>query len=79
MELSKYAIMDYITDIDNFDMAFNLVSILNSYDGSMSCIEYFYNDKEFFDIFFGINTMDAVRAVCFGDYRYNDEFVKFDG
>jgi hypothetical protein len=79
MELSKYAIMDYITDIDNFDMAFNLVSILNSYDGSMSCIEYFYNDEEFFDIFFGINTMDAVRAVCFGDYRYNDEFVKFDG
>lgn len=79
MELSKHAIMDYVSNIDNFEETFELVNIINSYDGSMPCIEYFYNDEEFFNIFFGINTMDAVRAVCFGDYRYNDEFVKFDG
>ena len=79
MELNKYAIMDYIENADNFDMVFNLVNVLNSYDGSFSEIEYFYNDEEFFNIFFGINTMEAVRAVCFGDYRYSDEFVKFNG
>ena len=79
MELSKHAIMDYISNMDNFEETFELVNIINSYDGSMPCIEYFYNDEEFFNIFFGINTMDAVRAVCFGDYRYNDDFVKFDG
>ena len=79
MELNKYAIMDYIENADNFDMVFNLVNVLNSYDGSFSEIEYFYNDEEFFNIFFGINTMEAVRAVCFGDYRYADEFVKFNG
>ena len=78
MELNKYRIMDYITDIENFDMAFNLVQIINSYDGSFSEIEYFYNTDEFFEIFFGLNTMDAIRAVCYGDYRINEEFVRFN-
>lgn len=78
MELNKYRIMDYITDIENFDMVFNLVQIINSYDGSFSEIEYFYNTDEFFEIFFGLNTMDAIRAVCYGDYRINEEFVKFN-
>ena len=78
MELNKYRIMDYITDIENFDMVFNLVQIINSYDGSFSEIEYFYNTDEFFEIFFGLNTMDAIRAVCYGDYRINEEFVRFN-
>ena len=78
MELNKYRIMDYITDIENFDMVFNLVQIINSYDGSFSEIEYFYNTDEFFEMFFGLNTMDAIRAVCYGDYRINEEFVKFN-
>ena len=79
MELSKEAIIDYISNIDNFEEVFELVNIINSYDGTMPSIEYFYNDEEFFNIFFGINTVDAVKAVCFGDYKFEDEFVKFDG
>ena len=78
MELSREAIIDYISNIDNFEEVFELVNIINSYDGSMPYIEYFYNDEEFFNIFFGINTIDAVRAVCFGDYKFEDEFVKFN-
>ena len=78
MDLNKYRIMDYITDFENFDMVFNLVQIINSYDGSFSEIEYFYNTDEFFEIFFGLNTMDAIRAVCYGDYRINEEFVRFN-
>ena len=78
MELNRYRIIEYITDIENFDMTFNLVNVLNSYDGSFPEIEYFYNDEEFFDIFFGINTVDAVRAVCYGDYKFEDEFVKYN-
>lgn len=38
----------------------------------------FMNDEEFFEIYFS-DTMEAVRAVCFGEYDYNHEFVKFDG
>jgi hypothetical protein len=78
MDLSREAIIDYISNIDNFEEIFELVNIINSYDGSMPYIEYFYNDEEFFNIFFGINTMDAVRAVCFGNYNYSNEFVKFN-
>lgn len=78
MELNRHAIMEFITNINNFDETFNIVNIVNSYDGSLGDIEYFYNGEEFFDIFFGTNTMEAVRAVCFGDYRYADDFVKFD-
>ena len=79
MDLNRYAIINYIENTDNFDMVFNLVNVLNSYDGCFPDIEYFYNNEEFFNIFFGINTIEAVRAVCFGDYRYTDEFVKFNG
>ncbi len=78
MELNRYKIIEYITDIENFDMTFELVNIINSYDGSLPEIEYFYNEEEFFEIFFGINTMDAVKAVCFGHYDYTDDFVRFN-
>lgn len=78
MELNRYAIIEFLDNIDNFEEIFELVSIINSYDGSLSEIEFFYNEEEFFDIFFGINTIDAVRAVCYGDYKFEDEFVMFN-
>lgn len=40
--------------------------------------EIFSNDEEFFSTFFP-DTMEAVRAVCFGEYRYQDEWVTFNG
>lgn len=47
------------------------------YNGSTDEIN--VNDEEFFNIFFNNNVDEAVRAVCFGDYRYTDDFVMFDG
>lgn len=79
MELSREKIIEFIKDISNFEEIYDLVYSINSHDESLIDLEYHYNDEEFFNIFFGINTMDAVRAVCFGDYRYNDDFVRFDG
>ena len=78
MELNRYAIMEFLDNPDNLEEIFELVSIINSYDGSLSAIEYFYNEEEFFNIFFGINTIDAVKAVCYGDYKFEDEFVRFN-
>lgn len=40
--------------------------------------EIFYNDEDFFNTFFS-SPLEAVRASCYGDYNYNDNFVKFDG
>jgi hypothetical protein len=36
------------------------------------------NDEEFFANHFS-DVMEAVRAVCFGEYRYQDEWVVFNG
>ena len=36
------------------------------------------NDEEFFETFF-IKSSEAVRACHFGDYRWNDNLVKFNG
>ncbi len=79
MELSREKIIEFIRDINNFEEIYDLVYSINSHDESLIDLEYHYNDDEFFDIYFGINTKEAVRAVCFGDYRYNDDFVRFDG
>lgn len=37
-----------------------------------------YNDEEFFNVYFNNNPMEVARAVFYGDYRYNDEYVRFD-
>jgi hypothetical protein len=41
--------------------------------------EIFENEDEFFDIFFDGKVVDAIRSVCYGDYRYSDNLVKFNG
>lgn len=57
-----------------------LVAYHNTYcqETSHSDDEIFDNDESFFDMFFS-DTMKAVRAVCYGEYDYTDDFVKFNG
>ena len=78
MELNEQRIIDFITDINNFEEVHALIDNINSFNGSLMHLDYNYNDEEFFDVYFGINTIDAVRAVCYGDYKFEDEFVKFN-
>lgn len=40
--------------------------------------EIFYNDEDFFNTFFYNNPMEAARATFYGDYRFSDEFVRFN-
>lgn len=47
------------------------------YNGSTD--EIHYNDEEFFELFFLNDVMEAVRSVCYGDYRYTDNYVMFNG
>ena len=80
MELSREAVIDYFENCDssNFFIAYDLVCAINSYDGSLDEISYYYNDDDFFAMAFGTNVLDAVRAVCYGDYNYSDDYVRFD-
>ena len=67
--------------LNNLSLLKDLVKELNSYNSCLEHLEYYSNDEEFFDAFYG-NTgdskMEIVRAICYGDYKYNDELVHFD-
>ena len=80
MELNRMAILDFFSECDstNFYMAYDLICAVNSYDGSLDDICYYCNDDDFFAMAFGTNVLDAVRAVCYGNYKYSDDYVRFD-
>jgi hypothetical protein len=58
----------------------NLVTAHNQYcehNNDMDS-QIFHNDEEFFEIFLP-NSVDAIRACQYGDHRYTDTFVQFNG
>lgn len=55
-----------------------MVSELNSWDGSFDDLYYYENDEYFFEMMFGTKVDDAVRAVCYGNYEYMDDYVHFN-
>lgn len=59
-------------------MVFLRSNLINCFNGSLEYLEVFENDEEFFKIFFKDNILEAVRSVCYGDYNYNDDYVKFN-
>lgn len=76
--------MDKYTNIKNYllnhiDVIGEIVSEINSIDGSLDFLEYWNNDEEFFNTFFYNNPMEAVRSSFFGHYNYCDKYVKFNG
>lgn len=56
-----------------------VVNEINSWNGSLEDLRVYSNDGEFFEIMFGGNAMEAVRASQYGNYNYNDDYVKFNG
>lgn len=52
---------------------------LNSWDGSFDNLAVYENDEDFFDTFFEGRPAEAVRAAHYGDYHYNQDYVRFDG
>ena len=72
----KEKILNYIkeNEIDT-NILRNMVSELNSWDGSFDDYYYWENDEEFFNTFYPNNPMDAVRAAYYGNYNYADPLV----
>ena len=56
-----------------------MVQEVNSWNGELEYLDIWENDDEFFNTFFNSNPMEVARAVQFGDYNYNDEYVTFNG
>lgn len=64
--------------LDNEKVLKDVVCDLNSWDGCLEYLDYYENDEDFFETFFYGRIDEAVRAVCYGNYNYTDEFVKFN-
>ncbi len=77
--MNKEELLDNIKQafIENEDLR-SIVMDINSYDGYFDDMQWWDNDEEFFETFFGTAIMDAVRAVCYGEYNYTDEYVKIN-
>jgi hypothetical protein len=65
--------------LENLDVTRQIVSELNSWNGCLDHLEAYENDEYFFDTFFDGRPAEAVRATFYGDYRYMDEYVRFNG
>ena len=73
MENIKNYLLNHVDEIGG------IVSEINCLDGSLNYLEYYENDEDFFNDFFFNNPMEAVRSSFYGDYKFCDEYVKFNG
>lgn len=63
--------------LENVDTLKDVVMELNAWNSCLDWLDYQENSEEFFDIFF--QTKDEVaRAICYGDYNYMDDYVRFN-
>ena len=71
------SVLEYLNELCNHE----LVSIYNEYCQSINDCdsEIHHNEDDFFETFFEGRVIEAVRAISYGDYNYNHNFVMFDG
>lgn len=65
--------------LENVDELQQIANEIHSYSGNLEHLQFWENDEEFFETFFSHNPMEAVRASFYGDYRYADQYVRFNG
>ena len=59
------------------DLKEMLLSI-NSYDSRLDNLDYQENSEDFFSTYYSNNPYEVARAVYYGDYNFNDEYVKIN-
>ena len=74
--MKKEKIREYL--LNNEETLLDVVSELNSWNNCLENLDFWENDEEFFNTFFD-NPMEAIRATYYGNYNYNDDYVKFNG
>ena len=63
--------------LNNEKTLLRVVGDLNSYNGCLETLDFWLNDGDFFSCCFE-NPIDAVRTTYYGDYNYNDDYVKIN-
>ena len=70
------SITDYLNELENAE----LVSVHNTYCQNENYDDEIYsNDEDFFNMFFEGKVLEAVRAISYGEYQYNHDYVVFNG
>ena len=64
--------------LNDLDTLKDVVRELNSWNTCLNYLEVYNNDEEFFDMFFENKPAEVARAIYYGDYNYNDEYIKFN-
>ena len=59
------------------DLKEMLLSI-NNYDNRLKNLDYQENSEDFFSAYYSNNPYEVARAVYYGDYNFNDEYVKIN-
>lgn len=66
--------------LNNEEVLLDVVNELNCWNGCLYYLEFFENNEEFFNTYFISKApMEIIRATYYGDYNYNDDYVKFNG
>ena len=74
--MKKNEIREYL--LNNEETLLEVVSELNSWNRCLDYLDFWENDEYFFNTFFNNNPMEAARATYYGNYNYNDDYVKFN-
>lgn len=76
-QTTKEQIIDIIENMDMHE----LITLNNEYCNSINAYddEVRINDDDFLMTFFDNDLSGLARAICYGDYRYSDNFVRFNG
>lgn len=77
MKNTEKSILEAIKEMDNFE----LIEIHNQYCENINYMDnqIFVNDEEFFEVYFNGRINELIRAMYYGNFNPNEEFIKFDG
>ena len=81
MNMKKEMLLNEIKGLllNDLDTLKDAVRELNSWNACLDYLDVYNNDDEFFDMFFEGKPAGLARARDYGDFNYNDEYIKFNG
>ena len=74
--MKKNEIKKYL--LNNIGTLLDVIVELNYLNGCLEHLVFYKNCDGFFDTFFD-SPSEIARAIHYGDYNYNDDYVKFNG
>ena len=81
MNMKKEMLLNEIKGLllNDFNTLEDVVRELNSWNACLDYLDVYNNDDEFFNMFFEGKPAELARAIYYGDFNYNDEYIKFNG